>query len=129
MTEPSADADALGRHIVDAAFQVHRALGPGLLEAVYAACLRHELTARGLRVAAQLPVPVVYRGIRLDCGFRLDLLVEDMVVVEIKAVEQHNRLYEAQLLTYLKLANKPLGYLINFNTPLIRDGIRRFIPS
>ncbi len=113
--------------IVDAAFKVHKALGPGLLESVYELCLCHELRTRGMSFKAQIPVPVVYDGVRLDAGFRLDLLVEDRVIVELKAVEAILPLFEAQLLTYLRLSGKRLGLLINFNVPLIKDGISRVI--
>jgi GxxExxY protein len=122
---PSADADAFARVIVDAAFKVHSALGPGLLETVYEHCLDHELRKRGLKVERQVPVPIVYDGERLDAGLRLDMLVGETVVVEIKAVERDNPVFRAQLLTYLKLTGRQLGLLINFNVPLIKDGIRR----
>ncbi len=115
------------RHALDAAFAVHTALGPGLLESVYEMCLLHELTMRGVHAVRQLALPVVYRGLKLDGGFRIDLLVENRVIVEVKAVEHHNPLFEAQLLTYLQLAEKRLGLLINFNVPRLKDGIRRMI--
>jgi GxxExxY protein len=113
--------------VVDAAMKVHSALGPGLLESVYLACLVHELQQRGFRTAVQLPLPVVYEGVRLDLGFRLDLLVEMFVVVEIKAVEAITPVHQAQLLTYLKLSHKHIGLLINFNVVHLRDGIRRMV--
>jgi len=116
----------LARQIVDSSFVVHEELGPGLLESAYLACLRHELETRGLTVAIEIAVPIDFRGVRLDCGYRIDLLVEDTIIVEIKAVERLLPLHDAQLLTYLKLARKRLGFLINFNVPKIRDGIRRF---
>jgi GxxExxY protein len=115
----------LARQIVDSSFAVHEELGPGLLESVYLACLRHELGRRDLAVAIEIPVPIDYRGARLDCGYRIDLLVEDTVIVEVKAVERLLPVHDAQLLTYLKLARKRLGFLLNFNVPKIRDGIRR----
>jgi GxxExxY protein len=113
--------------VVDAALTVHRALGPGLLESVYSICLAHEMRKRGIQVLRELPLPVVYDGIRLDAGPRLDMLVDDCVIVELKAVEQLLPVHHAQLLTYLKLTGHRLGLLINFNTPLIRDGIRRLV--
>jgi GxxExxY protein len=115
----------LARQIVDSSFAVHEELGPGLLESVYLACLRHELGRRDLAVAIEIPVPIDYRGARLDCSYRIDLLVEDTVIVEVKAVERLLPVHDAQLLTYLKLARKRLGLLLNFNVPKIRDGIRR----
>ena len=118
--------DEIGKAIVDAAFQVHKQLGPGLLEKVYEACLSYELQAKGLTVTRQMPVPISYKEIEFDEGFRLDLLVEDCVIIELKAVEKSNPLWQAQILSYLRLANKHLGYLINFNTPLFKHGIQRF---
>lgn len=112
--------------IVDAAFQVHKRLGPGLLESIYEACLAYELTRRGFKVERQLSVPIVYDRLTFDEGFRLDLLVEDCIICELKAVEKENPLWQAQLLSYMKLTGKRLGLLINFNVPLIKDGIRRF---
>ena len=120
------DLDRIAKEVVDAAFRVHRELGPGLLESVYEVCLRHEIGKRGLAVRHQVPVPIVYDGVRLDAGLRLDLLVEDALIVELKAVEKLAPVSDAQMLTYLKLARKRLGLLINFNVPLIKDGIRRF---
>ncbi|KPL08280.1 GxxExxY protein [candidate division BRC1 bacterium SM23_51] len=113
--------------IVDAAFRVHSTLGPGLLESVYEVCLEHELKKRGLEVKRQLLLPVVYEGVRLDAGLRLDMLVEDCVIVELKAVEQMGPVFDAQLLTYLKLTELRLGLLINFNVPVIKDGIKRVV--
>jgi GxxExxY protein len=113
--------------VVDAALTVHRALGPGLLESVYSVCLAHELRKRGSRVLREVSLPVSYDGVQLDAGLRLDMLVDDCLVVELKAVEQILPVHHAQLLTYLKLTGHRLGLLINFNTPLIRDGIRRVV--
>lgn len=113
--------------IVDAAFRVHSQLGPGLLESVYEACLIYELRKRQLKVAAQVELPVVYDNTRLNTGFRLDLLVEQSVIVELKAVEAIIPVHKAQLLTYLKLSGYRVGLLINFNVPLIKQGIQRFI--
>jgi GxxExxY protein len=121
------EIERLAKEIVDSAFKVHKELGPGLLESVYEACLAHELRKRGLRVDTQLELPVRYETVRLDVGFRLDLLVENEIIVELKAVETMNPLFEAQLLTYLKLTGKRLGLLINFNVPLIKKGIKRLI--
>jgi GxxExxY protein len=121
------EIEGLAKEIVDAAFKVHKELGPGLLESVYEACLTHELRKRGLKVDTQLELPVRYETVRLDIGFRLDLLVENEIIVELKAVEIMIPLFEAQLLTYLKLTGKRLGLLINFNVPLIKNGIKRLI--
>lgn len=113
--------------IVDAAFKVHSQLGPGLLESVYEACLIYELRKRQLNLASQVELPIVYDNTRLDTGFRLDLLVEQCVIVELKAVEAIIPVHKAQLLTYLKLSGYRVGLLINFNVPLIKQGIQRFI--
>ena len=113
--------------IIGAAIEVHRELGPGLLESAYEACLVYELEARGLRVERQRSQPVIYKAIRIDCGYRIDLLVEDVVIVELKAVEQVKPIHEAQLLSYVKLSCRTVGLLINFNVKLLKDGIRRFV--
>jgi GxxExxY protein len=115
----------IARVIVDAAFKIHTTLGPGLLESVYEAVLEYELQKRGLRVARQVPFPVVYEVVRLDEGFRADLIVEDKVIVELKSVEQVAPVHEKQLLTYLRLTDMRLGLLINFGAALIKDGISR----
>lgn len=120
-----AKVNELSKVVVDAAFTVHDKLGPGLLESVYEVCLVHELEKRRLRLQRQIPVPIRYDGIQLDAGLRLDLLVEDCLVIELKAVEQLLPVHEAQLLTYLKLTGHRLGLLVNFNVPFIRDGIKR----
>jgi GxxExxY protein len=112
--------------VVDSAMKVS-ALGPGLLESVYLACLVHELKQRGFRTDVQAPLPVIYDGVRLDLGFRLDILVENLVVVKIKAVDSISPVHQAQLLTYLKLSQNHLGLLINFNVVHLRDGIRRMV--
>jgi GxxExxY protein len=117
----------VAKEVVDAAFKVHSSLGPGLLESVYQACMVHELRKRGLRVEPESPQPIVYDGIRLEEGYRLDLVVEQCVVVELKAVETVLPVHKAQLLTYLKLSGYRLGLLINFNVPLIKDGIQRLV--
>ena len=130
MIEPAAipaEIEAIARTVLDGAFAVHRALGPGLLESAYEACLAHDLGRRGMTIARQVNVPVSYEGLQLDAGFRLDLLAADAVIVEVKAVERFTPLHTAQVMTYLKLTGKRLGLLINFNTPLLRDGIKRVV--
>ena len=121
------ETNRVSGQIVDAAYAVHSNLGPGLLENVYEQCLAHELTKRGLRLQRQLALPVIYDEIRLDAGLRIDMLVEDSVVVEIKAVEGVIPVHKAQVLTYLKLSDRRLGLLINFNVVRIKDGIQRII--
>lgn len=121
------EVEDVGREIVDAAYSVHVALGPGLLESVYEMCLCHELRQRNLGVERQVAMTIEYRGVRIEKGLRLDLLVEDSVVCELKAVETLPPIALAQMLTYLKFANKRLGFLINFNVPRIKDGIQRVI--
>jgi GxxExxY protein len=111
--------------VIGAAIEVHRALGPGLLESAYEECLCRELSLRQIGYERQRPLPVTYKGLDLDCGYRLDLLVADTVVVEIKAVESLLPIHEAQLLTYLKLGGWKVGLLINFNVPVLKQGIRR----
>jgi GxxExxY protein len=113
--------------IIGCAMEVHRALGPGLLESVYEECLAFELVSSGLLIERQKPVPIIYKEINLEFGYRLDLLVENSVVVELKTVESFNQVHEAQILTYMKLASKPIGLLINFNVKLLKDGIKRFV--
>ena len=115
----------VAKEVVDAAYKVHSALGPGLLENVYEICMVHDLTRRGLRVERQVALPIVFENIRLDAGLRLDMVVNKCVVVKNKASEKSLPLHEAQLLTYLKLSGLRLGLLINFNVPLIKDGIKR----
>jgi GxxExxY protein len=119
--------DEIGREIVDAAIEVHRELGPGLLETVYEACLMKELEERELSVKNQVILPVEYKGEVLDKYFTIDILVEDLVIIELKSVAEMQEIYKDQLLTYLRLSGKKLGYLINFNVPLLKDGIHRFI--
>jgi len=124
----SAKVDQLARIAVDSVFRVHKELGPGLLESVYSKCLLFELHSRNIAAAeAEVPLPVLYRGCRIDAGLRLDLLVDGELIIELKAVDQLHDVHKAQMLTYLKLANKQLGLLVNFNVPLIKDGIRRII--
>lgn len=113
--------------IIGAAIEVHRALGPGLLEAVYEECLARELTSRGLRIERQKPIPLVYRDLKLECGYRLDLLVDGRIVVEIKAVEVLPAIVEPIMLTYLRLSGCKIGLLINFHSAVLKDGIRRYV--
>jgi len=121
------EVERVAKQTVDAAFRVHSALGPGLLESVYGVCLAHELRRRGLKVEVEVKIPIVYEGLQLDAGLRIDLLVEGGLIVELKAVIRMEPVFEAQLLTYLKLTGHRLGLLINFNVPLIRDGIKRVV--
>ena len=113
--------------VVDAAYEVHTTLGPGLLEHVYKECLKAELLSRDLKVISEIGIPVVYKNTTMELGYRIDLLVEDVVIIELKAVYQLAPIHRAQLLTYLRLSGKPLGLLLNFNSPLIKDGIVRII--
>jgi GxxExxY protein len=113
--------------IVTGAMKVHTVLGPGLLESAYEACLAHELRKGGLKVEAQVQLPVVYDNVRIDLGYRIDLLVEDQVVVELKAVQAINKLHEAQLMSYLKLSGNHVGLLINFHVTRLKDGLKRFV--
>lgn len=121
------DINEISGSVVDAAMKVHTALGPGLLESVYEKCLKHELTKRGLRVETQVWLPVVYDGVEIEGGYKIDLLVEGQVVVELKVVEQILEIHKAQLLSYLKRSDKRVGLLINFNVVHLRDGIRRLV--
>lgn len=122
-----AELDKIGKLIVDSAYTVHRNLGPGLLEKVYEICFCHELAKRGLAYQRQVDIPVVYDNLIFDEGLRLDVLVEDKVICELKAIETVNPVWEAQVLSHLKLTNKRLGYLINFDVANIGGGIRRFV--
>jgi len=117
--------DRVAREIIDAAYKVHQTLGPGLLESVYETCLCHELTVRGVTWARQVPVNIVYGEIQIEAGLRIDVFVAECVIVELKAVEYMKPLFEAQLLTYLKLTGTRLGLLINFNSPLFKQGVKR----
>jgi GxxExxY protein len=121
------DVEQVAKEVVDAAMAVHMALGPGLLESVYEVCLCHELAQRGVPFESQVTLPVTYRGVRLDAGLRLDLVVGGRVIVELKAVETTQPVHEAQLLTYLKLTGLRVGLLINFSSALLRDGIKRMV--
>ena len=119
--------DRLSHEIIGAAIDVHRVLGPGLLESAYRECLAHEFTARGLPFEKEKPLPVLYKGVNLDCGYRLDFLVGGLVVVELKAINALLPLHTAQVLTYLRLAGCKLGLLINWNVEVLRDGIKRVV--
>ena len=118
--------DPLSGKVIGAAIEVHRVLGPGLLESTYQQCLAHEMTIRGIQFKMEHPLPVEYKGIHLDCGYRVDLLVEDRLIIELKSVRAIESIHQAQLLTYMKLAQISTGLLINFNTELLKDGIKRF---
>lgn len=119
------DVNALTEKVIGAAIEVHRALGPGLLEAVYEECLCHELSLRNISFNRQYGLPVKYKNVFLECGHRIDLLVDNRIVIELKAVDQLSSLHEAQLLSYLKSGNWNIGLLINFNVPVLKQGIRR----
>lgn len=121
------ELDEISGQVIGAAIAVHRELGPGLLESAYEACLVHELRQQGVQIEQQIPQPVFYKGLQLECGYRLDLLVENRVIVELKAVETLLPIHEAQLLTYLKLRQLRLGLLINFNVPTLKNGIKRLL--
>jgi GxxExxY protein len=125
--EISKEEDRVGHEIVNAAYIVHSELGPGLLEKVYEACFCHVLADKGFDVRRQLDIPIVFRGICFNEGLRLDVLVNDLVICELKALENVNPVWEAQLLSHLKLTGKRLGYLINFDVPLIKNGIKRMV--
>jgi GxxExxY protein len=121
------DIEEVARQIVDAAIKVHRALGPGLLESAYQKCLAYELRKRGLRVECEVLQPVIYEDVRIDAGYRIDMLVEDCVIIENKTVEKLLPIHQAQLLTYLKLRDCRLGFLLNWNVPLMKQGIKRMV--
>ena len=126
--DPLSEAEeSIGKKVVDTAFAVHKNLGPGLLEKVYEICFCHKLSKRGLKYLRQVDIPIVYDGIVFEEGLRLDVLVEDMVICELKAVDEVNPVWEAQLLSYLRLTNKRLDFLINFNKALFKDGIKRMV--
>jgi len=120
------DANEITEKIIGCAIEVHKYLGPGLLESAYEECLCFELQKAGLKTERQKPIPVVYKEIKLDCGYRMDILVENQVVVELKTVDAFVPVHEAQILTYMKFANKNLGLLINFNVTLLKNGIKRY---
>lgn len=117
--------EEIATEIVDSCFKIHKELGPGLLESAYEICLEYELIKRGFAVDRQIPQPVIYEEIAIDAGYRIDLLVNGLVIIELKAVEQLAPIHTAQLITYLKLSKKTLGFLVNFHTPLIKHGIKR----
>jgi len=119
--------DPLSKRVIGCAIEVHRVLGPGLLESAYQRCLAHELAANGIAFVSEHPVPVQYKGMKLDCGYRVDLLVEDKLIVELKSVDQIQQIHEAQLLTYLKLAGIKIGLLINFNVTQLKKGLKRCV--
>ena len=119
--------ESIAKKIVDAAYTVHKILGPGLLEKVYEVCFCHELSKRGLKHQRQVDIPIIYDGMIFDEGLRLDVLVEELIICELKAVDEMNPVWEAQILSHLKLTGKRLGFLINFNVPLIKNGIKRII--
>ncbi|MBV8482876.1 MAG: GxxExxY protein [Verrucomicrobia bacterium] len=115
------------RTVIGLAIEVHRELGPGLLESAYEECLAYELQQASVRFVRQDPIPITYKGLFLNCGYRLDLLVEDRLVVELKSVEELLPIFDAQVLTYMKLAKKSVGLLINFNVPILKMGLKRFV--
>jgi GxxExxY protein len=119
--------DSITRRIIGAAIEVHRHLGPGLLESAYESCLAYELRQIGFKVEEQKALPVLYKGVKLDCGYRLDLLVEDSVIVEVKAIESLNPIHDAQLLSYLRLADKRVGLLINFHVRVLKNCLKRLV--
>jgi len=121
------DIEEIGRNIVHSAIKVHKALGPGLLESVYQRCLAYELEKVGLTAACELPMPVRYDEVSIDMGFRIDMIVQDLVIIENKTVEKLMPIHEAQLLTYLKLTNLKLGFLLNWNVSLMKQGIKRMV--
>jgi len=127
--EVDSQTDRIAKEIVDCAYQVHSGLGPGLLENAYEISLAYEISRRGLKVQRQVDIPMVYKEVRLDAGFRLDLWVEKKVVIEVKVIEQLLPIHRAQVITYLKLSGNKLGFLINFNVPVFKNGIERIVRS
>jgi GxxExxY protein len=121
------DIETIAKIIVDSAIKVHRALGPGLLESAYQYCLAYELQKRGLKVEIEVLLPIFYDGQQIDAGYRIDMLIEDIIIIENKAVEQLLPIHQAQLLTYLKLKDCRLGFLLNWNVPLMKHGIQRMV--
>ena len=119
--------DELSNRVIGCAIEVHRELGPGLLESTYEQCLAHELKTGGIAFQLQYPQPIQYKGIRIDCGYRLDILVENDLIIELKSVEEIKGIHEAQLLTYMKLSGVKIGLLINFNVTKLKDGMKRFV--
>ncbi len=129
MTDGRDELNEISGKIIESAIKVHKALGPGMLEGAYQVCLMHEVVKSGFRVESEIPMPIVYDGIKLSSGYRIDLLVEDSVIVELKATERLMPVHEAQLLSYLRMSDKRLGLLINFNVKLLRDGVRRVVKN
>jgi GxxExxY protein len=119
--------DGLTSKVISAAIEVHRALGPGLLESTYQACFVYELLELGMKIESQKPLPIIYKDAKLDCGYRLDLVIDEKIIVEVKAVDNIAPIHEAQILSYLRLSEYKIGLLINFNVKLLKQGIRRFI--
>ena len=119
--------DQITRRVIGAAIEVHKTVGPGLLESAYQVCLAFELREQGLKVEEQLPLPVIYKNVKLDCGYRIDLLVENEIVVEIKAMEALAPIHDAQLLSYLRLSRKRVGLLMNFHMRVLKDGLKRIV--
>ena len=119
--------EALTGNVIGAAIEVHRDVGPGLLESTYERCLAHELKLRGISFKVQVPIPVWFKGVKLDCGYRCDFLIEDILLVELKSVEQIVKIHEAQLLTYMKDAKGEVGLLINFNVTVLQQGLKRYL--
>ncbi|MBI5475623.1 MAG: GxxExxY protein [Ignavibacteriales bacterium] len=119
--------ESLSKDVLGAAIEVHKHLGPGLLESAYEECLSYELMQSGYKIERQKPIPVVYKEIKLECGYRIDILVEDKIVLELKSVDCFNPVHEAQILTYMKFAQKKVGLLINFNVELLKNGIKRYV--
>jgi GxxExxY protein len=121
------EIEQIAEQVVDAMLKVHRALGPGLLESAYQACLTHELRCRGIEVGCEVALPIRYGGIEIEVGYRIDMLVADCIIIENKSVHTMAPIHEAQLLTYLKISGHRLGFLVNWNVPLIKDGIKRMV--
>lgn len=119
--------DEIGKQIVDSAYEVHKSLGPGLLESAYEACLKHDLSLRDIKYFSQKEIPLIYKGVKVDIAYRLDLLVEDTVIVEIKSTDRLTDVNLAQIISYLKLKDLRLGYLINFNVKYFKNGIKRVV--
>lgn len=124
---PHQRVNQLTEKIIGCAIEVHKALGPGLLESAYEECFCYELSQNGMVVNRQVPLPVIYKGIKLDCGYKIDVLVDDIIIIELKTVERLLPKHEAQLLTYLKVYQRPLGLLMNFNVPILKNGIKRLV--
>ena len=117
----------LSNRVIGCAINVHKALGPGLLESAYQQCLCHELNLNGIKFEVEKPLPIEYRGCRLDCGYRIDILVENELIIELKSIEQLQKIHEAQLLSYMKMANVKQGFLMNFNVMVLKEGLKSFI--